>query len=282
MISSRGEHIQEAGPSTPVLVTGFNGTADAGDVFVVCDEERIARGVAEKRADLTRHKKGPAVKHMTLEDFHERMQGAEQKELNIIIKADVQGSTAVLESSLSKLGNLEVSVRVVHSGVGAINESDIILASASDAVIVGFHVTANSKVQKLAEVEGVDVRTYRVIYEAINEIKSALEGMLTPDSKEVITGHAEVRQLFRSSSVGVIAGSYQQDGETKRGAKMRLIRDGVIVHDGIIDTVRREKDDVKSVNTGYECGLKIEKFNDIQIGDVIETYRVEQVMKTLE
>ncbi|MBI2421995.1 MAG: translation initiation factor IF-2 [Candidatus Hydrogenedentes bacterium] len=281
MTNSRGQRVKEVGPATPVAVTGFNEPPDAGDVFVVVEDERIAREVSNKRMSLSRQKRGAAAKHMTLEDFHARMLASDQKILNVIVKGDVQGSTDVMGSSLAKLGNEEVRVSVVHAGVGGINESDILLASASDAVIIGFHVTANAKVQQLAAQEGVDMRTYLVIYEAIEEVRKALEGMLTPDQKEIVTGHAEVRQVFRSSAVGNIAGSFQLDGETTRGSLARVIRNDVVVQEGKIATVRREKDDVKTVSAGYECGLKLERFDDIQVGDVIECYRIEAVAKTL-
>jgi translation initiation factor IF-2 len=282
MTTSRGKQVEAAGPSTPVAVTGFNGPPDAGDVFIVTGDERTARSVAEKREAYNRQKKGAAAKHMTLEDFHASMLAGERKVLHIIIKADVQGSVDVLESSLNKLGNQEVSVQIVHSGVGGINESDVLLASASDAVIIGFHVTANARIQKLAEQEGVDVRTYRVIYEAIDEVRHALEGMLAPEQREVIMGHAEIRQVFRSSSLGNIAGCYQVDGETERGAPARLVRDDVVIYTGRIDSIRREKEDVRSVAIGFECGIKLAGYDDIKEGDTIETYRMEEVAKTLE
>ncbi|MBI2431838.1 MAG: translation initiation factor IF-2 [Candidatus Hydrogenedentes bacterium] len=281
MLNSRGEQIVEAGPSTPVLVTGFSETPNAGDIFVVAADERGARSVAQKRAEIERQKRGPAVKHMTLEDFHARMAGVEKKTLNIIIKADAQGSVDVLQSSFLKLGNEEVSVSVVHSGVGGINSSDVLLASASDAVIIGFHVTANPKVQKLAEEEGVEIRVYLIIYEAIEEVRHALEGLLAPETREVIVGHAEVRQLFKSSAIGTIAGCYQTDGTSERGALARLVRDGVVIHSGKIGSLRRNKDDVRSVNAGFECGIKLERYDDLQPGDIIETYRLESVAKTL-
>ncbi len=281
MLNSRGEQIHEAGPSTPVLVTGFNTLPDAGDQFLVAEDERAARSVAEKRAAISRLKRGPAVKHITLEDFHARMLMGDQKTLRIIIKADVQGSVDVFQSSLSKLGNEEVNVQIVHAGVGGVNESDILLASASDSVIIGFHVTPNARALKLAEQEGVEIRTYRVIYEAIEDVRQSLEGMLTPEKKEITSGHAEVRQVFRSSAYGNIAGCFQLDGETLRGAPARLIRDQVIVHEGRIASVRRGKDDVRSVAAGFECGIKLERYDDIQSGDIIETFRVEEVAKTL-
>ncbi len=281
MTNSRGRQVSEAGPSTPVLVTGFSEPPTAGDQFIVSENERMVRGVAEKRADVNRQKRGPARKRMTLEDFHARMEGIEQKTLSIVLKADVQGSVDVLTSSLSRIGNEEVSVQVVHAGVGAVNESDIMLASTSDAVVIGFHVTADAKVQAVAEQEGVDIRSYLVIYELLDEVKKAVEGLLTPESKEIIVGHAEIRQVFRSSAIGNIAGCMQQDGETVRGGLARLIRDGKIIHTGRIGTLRREKDDVRSVSQGFECGMKLERFDDIQVGDIIESFKVELVPKTL-
>jgi len=281
MTNSRGEQVEAAGPSTPVLVTGFSALPDAGDVFVVAQDERVARAIAEKRALLSKQKRGPAQKRMTLEDFHARMLKGEQKSLNIVLKTDVQGSVDVLESSFARLGNEEVSVRIIHAGVGGINESDVVLASATNAVIIGFHVTANPRVQKLAEQEGVDIRTYRIIYEAIDEVRHALEGMLTPDKKEIILGHAEVRQVFHSSALGNIAGCYQQDGETTRGGTARLLRDDVIIRECRVESVRRGKEDVRTVTAGFECGIKLENFDDIQVGDIIEVYRVEEIAKTL-
>ncbi len=281
MTNSRGEEIQEAGPSTPVVVTGFSSPPDAGDVFIVTADERAARGIAEKRLAAARLKRGPAVKHMTLEDFHARVSGSDQKTLNIIIKADVQGSADVLTTSFGKIGNEEAKVCVVHAGVGGVNESDVLLASASDAVIIGFHVTANPKAKKLAEQEGVDIRTYRIIYEALDEVKNALEGLLSPDKKEVTFGHVEVRRVFRSSALGNIAGCYVLDGEAQRGAKARLVRDSVVIYDGKIESLRREKDDARSVLAGFECGLKLERYEDVQVGDIVEVYRIEEVAKLL-
>ena len=281
MTDSHGNSIKEAAPSTPVLVTGFNMVPVAGDPFICVVDERAARSVAEKRQTLNRQKRGAVTRHMTLEDFHARMLGGEQKMLNTIVKADVQGSADVLNSSLAKLGNEEVRVSVVHSGVGPISESDVMLASASDAVILGFHIGANARTRQVAEAEGVEIRTYLVIYELIDEVSNALEGMLTPDSLEIVTGHAEIREVFRSSALGNIAGCLQQDGETQRGSEARILRNGVVVHTGRIASVRREKDDVKSVSAGFECGIRFEKFSDIQSGDVIESYRIEQVAKTL-
>jgi len=278
---SRGSSVSEAGPSTPVVVTGFNAPPEAGTSFVVLQDERVARAIAEKRATLSKQRQGPAARHITLEDFHERMLAGEKKQLNVVIKADVQGSVAVLQTSLAKLGNETVRVSIVHGGVGGINESDVLLASASDAVVIGFHVTASGKIQKIAEQEGVDIRTYRVIYEAINDVHSALEGMLAPEMRETVIGHAEIRQIFRSSAVGNIAGCYVQDGEIVRGSPTRLSRDGVVVYEGKLQTLRRVKDDVRSVVAGLECGIKIENFDDIKVGDIIEVYQIESVAQAL-
>jgi translation initiation factor IF-2 len=281
MLNYRGEMIEEAGPATPVVVTGFSEPPDAGDPFIAMQDERIARGIATKRADLARHRQDRAMRRVTLEDFHDRLQAGEKHELNVVIKADVQGSVDVFGSSLSKIGNEEVSVRVVHAGVGSINESDVLLASASDAVIIGFHVTANARVQKMAEQEGVEVRTYRVIYEAIEDVRQALEGLLEPETREVVTGHAEVRQLFRSSAVGTIAGSYVTDGQIERNSRVRVVRDGTVVHEGRIGSLRRGKEDARSLQSGFECGITLDNFDDVKEGDVLEAFRMESVAKTL-
>ena len=281
MTSSRGESLKEAGPSTPVLVTGFDYPPDAGDQFLALPDERTAKVIAEQRQQRQKQRQGKGVRHITLEDFHLQLETGEKHELRVVLKADVQGSVDVLQSSLAKAGNEEVSVSVVHSGVGSVNESDVLLASASDAVVIGFHVTANTKTQKLAEQEGVEIRTYQIIYEVIDEVRRALEGLLTPDQREVITGHAEIRQIFRSSAIGNIAGSYVLDGEIQRNSLIRLVRDGVVVHEGRLNTLKREKEDVRAVQTGFECGIKIESYEDIKEGDVIEAFRSEAVAKTL-
>jgi translation initiation factor IF-2 len=281
MQDSRGNNVDEAGPSTPVVVTGFSSAAHAGDSFVGVEEERIARAIAEKRVERTKMRSGPAARRQTLEEFHEQMLAGEKHELNILIKADVQGSVDVLQSSMSKLGNEEVKVRIIHSGVGGINESDVMLASASDAVILGFHIDGAAKVQKLAENEGVTIRTYKVIYEAIQDVHKALEGLLTPEESELVTGHAEVRATFKSSALGVIAGCYVRDGEIRRDAMVRVLRDGKPVFQGKIGSLRREKDDVTSAQTGYECGIKVAGFDSIAEGDIVEAYKMQSVAKTL-
>lgn len=281
MLNSRGARIREAGPSTPVLIMGFSEPPDAGDTFVVVEDERLARSIAEKRAAIARQKEGQARRHITLEDFHARVMAGEKPELHMIIKADVQGSVDVLESSIMKLAGDQVRIHIVHSGVGGINESDVMLASASDAVIIGFHVTANMRAQKRAEEEGVDIRTYQIIYEALEDIRLALEGMLAPETKEVITGHAEIRKVFRSSALGNIAGCAVLDGEITRGSLARVVRDDVVIYQGRIASLRREKDDARSVAAGFECGIKLENFEDIKVHDIIETYRLETIAKTL-
>ena len=281
--NSRGENIEAAGPATPVVVTGFDSLPQAGDTFVVVEDERTAKIIAEKRGELNRQKQGgPVVHHMTLEDFHARMLAGEKRELNIVVKADVNGSVEVLRGSLAKVGNEEVHANVIHAGVGGINESDVLLASASDAVIIGFNVSASPKAQKLAEQEGVEIRTYRVIYELIDNVKAALEGMLSPDKKENITGHASVRAVFRSSQYGNIAGCYITDGEIHRGSFARLLRDSVVVYEGKISSLRRNKEDARVVLTDFECGIKLDNFEDIKEGDVIEAFKVESVAKLLD
>lgn len=281
MTTSSGAPLREVGPATPVLVTGFSDPPDAGDIFVVVSDERVARAIAAQRAEVRRHKQGPSVKRVTLEDFHLLTAGAKEKVLNIIVKADVQGSVDVLQSSFAKLGNEEVRLNIVHAGVGGINESDVLLASASQAVIIGFHVTAAARIQRFAEQEGVEIRTYRIIYEAIDEIHRALEGLLAPEKRELVTGHAEIRQVFRSSALGNIAGCYVTDGEFTRTSLLRLTRDSVVVYEGRINSLRRGKEDARSVQAGFECGIKIEGFDDIKEGDVIESFRIEEVAKTL-
>ncbi|MBP8129159.1 MAG: translation initiation factor IF-2 [Candidatus Hydrogenedentes bacterium] len=281
LTTSGGKHVREVGPATPVLVTGFGEPPNAGDIFVAVEDERVAKSIAEQRAALRKQRQGPAMKRVTLEDFHAMVAAGKEKVLNVILKADVQGSVDVLQSSFARLGNQEVRVNIVHAAVGGINESDVLLASASEAVVIGFHVTANARIQKVAESEGVEIRTYRIIYEAIEEVQKALEGMLAPERRQVITGHAEIRQVFRSSALGNIAGCYQVDGETSRASHVRLLRDDVVVFEGRIESLRRGKDDVKSVSAGFECGIKLEGYDDIKEGDTIEAYRVEEVAKTL-
>lgn len=279
--NARGGNLDEAGPSTPVLLVGFDSLPEAGDRFVVVKDERTAREIAEQRRHRLRLKADTPSRPLTLEDLQQRLVSGEQNELNVVLKADAQGSADALKSELAKLGNAEVRVNVVHAAVGGINESDVLLASASKAVIIGFHVTANSRVKSLAEQEGIDIRTYRIIYEVTDDLKKALEGMLAPDTKEVVTGHAEIRQVFRSSAIGNIAGCYVLDGEINRGSKVRVLRNDIVVHESAIGTLKRAKDDARVVASGFECGIKVDNFEDVKAGDILETFRLEQVAKKL-
>ena len=281
MNDSRGKSVQEAGPATPVVVTGFEALPEAGDQFAVVTDERAARNIASRRAAHQRAKQSGGMRQLTLEDLQAKLASGETNELNVIIKADVQGSVDVLSSSLQKLGNEEVRVKVIRAAAGGVNEGDVILASASEAIIIGFNVVANPRAGKLAEQEGIDIRTYRVIYEAIEEIRKALEGMLESEKKQVVTGHAEVRRIFKSSAIGTIAGCSVRDGEMTRNSKARLLRDEVVVYEGTISSLKRERDDAKTVATGFECGITLENYDDVKEGDVIETFRIEEVARTL-
>ena len=250
--------------------------------MLAVEDERVARSIAQKRAEISRQREAAPTPHITLEDFHQRLMAGEHHELNVVLKGDVQGSVETLVASLGKVGNEEVGVNVVHAGVGSINESDVMLASASKAVVLGFHVSGNPKVLKLAEQEGVDIRIYEVIYELIENVRKALEGMLTPDQTEIVAGHAEIRAVFSSSAIGNIAGCYVLDGEILRNSLVRVKRGNEILHESKIATLRRNRDDVRSVATGYECGIKVDGFETIQEGDILETYRLEAVAKKLE
>jgi len=276
MTNDKGERVSEAGPSVPVEITGMSEVPSAGDVFNAVADERMARELAEQRKEDM--KKAATGGHkVTLENLFDQINVGTRKNLNIIVKADVQGSAEAVKASLMKIGNEEVQVNVIHSGVGAINESDVMLASTSDAIIVGFNVRPDGAALNNAAREEVDIRTYRVIYDCINEIEAAMKGMLAPKFKPVDLGRVEVRQVYHVSSVGTVCGCYVMDGKITRGCKVRVLRDGVIIHDGELASLRRFKDDVKEVATNYECGLSVEKFNDIKEGDVIEAYHMEQI-----
>lgn len=281
MFNSQGELIREALPSTPVLISGLEELPEAGDTFVVVDDEKKARLIAEKRQEIKKFQKGEHAKVISLEDFHTLVELGEQKKLYIIIKADVQGSADVLKSSLSGLGNEEVSVEIVRSSVGEINESDVLLAQVSKAVIIGFDVGVNPRAQKLAEETGVEIRKYEIIYDILEDVRKALSGLLKPILQEVVLGHAEIRQIFKSSSLGNIAGCFQLDGITVRGALARIIREGKVICEDRISSLKRGKDDVREISTGFECGIKLEKFEDIKEGDIIETYRLEEIRPSL-
>ena len=278
MTNDRGERIAEAGPSVPVEIAGMSEVPSAGDVFNAVADERMARALAEER--LTAQRSAAAAgsgKKVSLEDLFARIQEGDLKDFNIIVKADVQGSAEAVKTSLEKLSNEEVRVRVIHSGVGAINESDVMLASTSNAVIVGFNVRPDNAARDSAERSKVELRMYRVIYDCINDVEAAMKGMLAPKFREVIIGHAEVRQTFRVSKVGTVCGCYVQDGRIQRNCSVRVNRDNIVIFEGELASLRRFKDDVKEVAAGYECGMQVEKFNDIKEGDIIECFVTEQL-----
>ncbi|MBK8945466.1 MAG: translation initiation factor IF-2 [Ignavibacteriae bacterium] len=282
MFDERNSKLTEAGPSTPVLVLGFEGAPQAGDTFVVVESEREAREVAIKRQQLQREQDQRQVRMVTLDDIASRIGKGELKDLPLIVKGDVDGSVEALSDSLMKLSNNEVRVQVIHKGVGAISEGDVLLATASSAIIIGFHVRPNTNARRLAESEKVDIRLYNIIYDAINEVKSALEGMLSPILSEKLVATIEVRETFKVPKVGTIAGCYVQDGKILRNNKIRLFRDGIKIYEGHLSTLKRFKDDVREVDAGYECGLNINNFNDIKIGDVIESYEIVETKQKLE
>ena len=279
MYNYLGKKVKSVGPSSSVEITGLQEIPQAGDKFYVAKDDKSAREYAERKAIDVREynlKKAPRV---SLEDLFSRIQQGEIKDLNIIVKADVHGSLEALKQSLIKISNEEVRVNVIHGNVGTITESDILLASASNAIVIGFNVRPSSNVTKIAERENVDIKTYRVIYDAINDVESAMKGMLDPEYREVVLGSAEVRTTFKVPNVGVIAGSYVTNGKVTRNSSVRLVRDGIVVHEGKISSLKRFKDDAKEVLTGFECGIGIENFNDIKEGDVIESFIIEELKR---
>lgn len=283
MFNERNQRIQEAGPAEPVLILGLNGAPQAGDKFNVMENEREARQIANKREQLAREQGLRTQKHITLDEIGRRIAIGNFQELNLIVKGDVDGSIEALSDSLIKLSTEEIQVNVIHKAVGAISESDIMLATASDAIIVGFQVRPTVQARRLAEKEEVDIRLYSIIYDAINEIKSAMEGMLSPEIKEEITGTAEVLEAFKITKVGTVAGCIVRDGKIFRSSsyKTRIIRDGIVIYSGVLGSLKRFKDDVKEVAKGYECGLNIDGYNDIKVGDFIECFHEIEVAKTL-
>ncbi|MDR3599647.1 MAG: translation initiation factor IF-2, partial [Desulfosporosinus sp.] len=282
MVDDKGRRVKKAGPSMPVEVQGLSEVPQAGDAFYVVADEKLARQITSARTAVRKVEESKkTVFKVSLEDLFDKIKEGEIKELNIIIKADVQGSVEALRQSLLRLSTSEVRVNPIHGGVGAINENDIMLASASNAIIIGFNVRADSNMKATAELEGVDLRLYRVIYDAIGDVKAAMTGLLDPTFKEVVLGKAEVRQVFKVPKAGVVAGSMVTEGKIIRAAKVRVIRDGIVIHDGVMESLRRFKDDVKEVAEGYECGIGIEKFNDVKEGDIIEAFIMEEVQRTL-
>ncbi len=281
MFNERGQKVNEAGPSTPVSVLGLNGAPTAGETFVVMADEKEAKDIANKREQLIRIQGIKTQKHMTLEEIGRRIAIGNFKELNVIVKGDVDGSVEALSDSIIKLSTEEVRVNVIHKAVGAISESDILLAAASDAIIIGFQVRPMPSARKLAEKEEIEIRLYSVIYDCINELKSGIEGMLEPEQKEVVTATAEVQETFKISKVGTIAGCIVREGKLNRSAKVRVIRDGIVIYTGELGSLKRFKDDVKEVSMGMDCGLNIQGYNDIKVGDVVEAYTIEEIKRTL-
>ena len=276
MINDKGQRVTEAGPSTPVEISGLNEVPSAGDIFNAVADERMARELAEERR-IQQNSSAGSAKKVSLEDLFSQIQAGEMKTLNLIVKADVQGSAEAVKASLEKISNEEVRVKVIHSAVGAINESDVMLAATSGAIIVGFNVRPDSAARDSAVRSNVDMRMYRVIYDCINEIEAAMKGMLAPKFRESVIGHAEVRETYKVSKIGTVCGCYCQDGKIQRGCQVRVLRDNIVIHEGELASLRRFKDDVKEVAAGYECGMQIEKFNDVKVGDVIECFVMEEI-----
>ncbi len=279
MTSDRGERIKDAPPSVPVEIIGLGDVPEAGDEFFAVADERMARELVEQRIAEDKEAQAKAVQRVSLDSLFSYIKEGEMKELNLIVKADVRGTSEAVSASLEKLTNDEVRVRVIHAAVGAINESDVMLASASNAIIIGFNVRPSAEVVDSAKRQSVDIRLYRVIYDCLEEMEAAMKGMLAPKFQENVLGHVEVRQTFKVSGVGTIAGCYVTNGKIVRSCKVRLVRDGVVIHEGELASLKRFKDDAREVAAGYECGCSIEKYNDIKVGDIIESYVMEEVAR---
>lgn len=279
MMDDKGRRIAEAGPSTPVEVLGLSDVPEAGDVMMAVEDDRLAKQVSEERRDRAKELQVKTTSKTSLDELFSQLKEGEVKELNLIIKADVQGSVEAVKQALERLSNDQVRVRSLHGGVGAITESDVMLANASNAIIIGFNVRPSVHTTELAEREKIDIRLYRVIYNAIEDVEAAMKGMLDPEFKEIVLGHAQVRATFKVSGVGTIAGCYVIDGKINRNAQVRIVRDGVVVHEGRIDSLKRFKDDAREVASGYECGIGIEHFNDVKEGDVIEAFLMEEIKR---
>jgi len=281
MSNERGQRIESAGPSTPVQLLGLDGAPQAGEKFKAFDDEQKAKELAIKRQQIIREQGYRTKKHITLDEIGRRLALGNFKQLNILVKADVDGSVEALSDALIKLTNAEIQVNVVLKAVGQISESDILLASASDAIIIGFNVRPSLQARKLAEQENIEVKLYSVIYQAIEELQSAIEGMMMPTMEEKITSNVEIREIFKITNVGTIAGCYVMDGKITRNTAIRIIRDGIVVYTGELASLKRFKDDAKEVTAGMECGLNIKNFNDIKVGDVIEGYETVEVKKKI-
>ena len=281
MFNERNQRIEKAGPSEPALILGLNGAPQAGDTFNVLETDQEAREIANRREQLQRELGLRTQKMLTLDDIGRRIAVGNFQELNVIVKGDVDGSVEALSDSLIRLSTEEIQVNVIHKAVGQISESDVVLAAASNAIIIGFQVRPALPARRLAEKEGVEIRLYSIIYDAIEEVKSAMEGMLSPEIKEEITANVEVQQVFKITKVGTIAGCMVREGKIKRSNKVRVIRDGIVVHSGELGSLKRFKDDVKEVVAGLDCGLNLVNYNDIQVGDIIEAYEETEIKKTL-
>jgi len=282
MADDRGERMDAAGPSIPVEIQGLSGVPMAGDDFMAVGDEKVARQVSYHRAQKQRVRQLAQSSKLTLEKYYEEIKAGPAKDLTLIIRADVQGSVEALAEAIHKIESTEVKVNIVHSATGAISESDIMLAKVSNAIVIGFNVRPNPKVRDLATEQNVDIRFYDVIYNVVNDIKGAMAGLMEPRYEERVIGRAEVRETFNITKIGTIAGCYVTDGKIERGRPARLLRDGVVVYSGKIGSLKRFKDDAKEVQTGYECGIGIEHFNDIKVKDVIECYEVEEIQPTID
>jgi len=281
MMDYKGKRIESAGPSTPVEIFGLGGVPEAGDVFVAVQDDAKARQVAEHRRGKQRDAEMAKTAKVSPDDLYQQIQSGEVRELKVVVKTDVQGSLEAVSDALRRLSTDDVRLNVIHGSVGGITESDVLLASASNAVVIGFNVRPEPKAAALAEREGIDIRLYTVIYDALNDLRDALEGLLEPSLQEKVLGRAEVRQTFTVSGQGVIAGCFVTDGKIVRGGKARLLRDHVVVHDGRVTSLRRFKEDVREVAGGYECGIGLEAYQDVKVGDIIEGYEVEEVARRL-
>jgi translation initiation factor IF-2 len=281
MMDDKGARIDAAGPSTPVEVLGLGGVPEAGDVFVAVQDDAKARQVAEHRRGKQRESEMAKTAKVSLDDLYQQIQSGAVRELKVVVKTDVQGSLEAVSEALRRLSTEDVRLNVIHGSVGGITESDVLLASASNAIIIGFNVRPEPNASSLAEREGIDIRLYSVIYEAVNDLRDALEGLLEPTLQEKVLGRAEVRQTFSVSGLGLIAGSFITDGKVVRNGKARLLRDHVVVHDGRVGSLKRFKEDAREVLAGYECGIGLEGFQDVKVGDIIEAYEVEEVARRL-
>lgn len=281
MINSKGKRVKTAGPSMAVEILGLSEVPQGGDQFVAVPSDKVARNIAEKRQQIAREEMLKSNQRMSLDQFFNQMNEGQVKDLNVIIKADVQGSVQAVKQSLEKLSNDEVGVRVIHGGVGAITESDVTLAAASNAIIIGFNVRPVPSAESLAEKESVDVRSYTIIYKAIEDIQAAMSGMLDPEYRDEDTGKAEIREVYKISGIGTVSGCYVTSGKIFRNCKVRIVRDGIIIHEGEIQALKRFKDDVKEVNNGYECGMSFVNYNDIKVGDIVEAYITKEIERKL-